>query len=94
MSFYKCPVLFFRVQYYIAVLERKTFKLHRLMHGCILHIETRKKIDSAMSITEQAIAIAIVLNHVEQIVKSSALTENATEILRSRQDKIAGPLHD
>ena len=59
------------------------------MHGCILHRDERKKIDSA-------IAIAIVLNHVEQIVKPSALTENATESLRSRRvgDKIAGPLHE
>ena len=39
---------------------------------------------------EQAIAIAIVLNHVEQILKPFALTENATEMLCSRQ--IAGLL--
>ena len=52
----------------------------------------QKKIDSA--ITEQAITIAIVLNHVEKIIKPSALTENATECLCSRQDKIAVPLHE
>ena len=63
MSFYKCLVLFFRVQCDIVVLE-KTSAPHAWLHYDSYYVESeRKKIDSA--ITEQAIAIAIVLNHVE-----------------------------